>query len=189
MVSPLRRGTTTGREPAHPCTHPGKMWCFISSRTYLIVLPVRRRIHCGIGRFCFCALASFCFVRKDLWLYIRDHTLASCLFALISSGACRAGGRPGIEGRHHTAVAALSTYRHLDCCRGCRGRGLVWDVVEQRKRACAEVLCPHRCGVGDFVRNGLAPGGYHVIARSQGRLFPRSEGKRGWNRSCCKLEE
>ncbi len=32
-----------------------------------MVLPVRRRIHCGIGRFCFCALASFCFVRKDLW--------------------------------------------------------------------------------------------------------------------------
>ena len=35
--------------------------------TYRMVLPVRRRIHCGIGRFCFCALASFCFVRKDLW--------------------------------------------------------------------------------------------------------------------------
>lgn len=33
-----------------------------------MVLPVRRRIHCGIGRFCFCALASFCLVRKDLWL-------------------------------------------------------------------------------------------------------------------------
>jgi len=38
-------------------------------QSYLMVLPVRRRIHCGIGRFCFCALASFCFVRKDLWLY------------------------------------------------------------------------------------------------------------------------
>ena len=35
--------------------------------TYRIVLPVRRRIHCGIGRFCFCAFASFCFVRNDLW--------------------------------------------------------------------------------------------------------------------------
>jgi len=34
---------------------------------YRIVLPVRRRIHCGIGRFCFWAFASFCFVRKDLW--------------------------------------------------------------------------------------------------------------------------
>ena len=35
-----------------------------------MVLPVRRRIHCGIGRFCFCALASFCFVRNDLWDYV-----------------------------------------------------------------------------------------------------------------------
>lgn len=34
---------------------------------YLMVLLVRRRIHWGIGRFCFCALASFCLVRKDLW--------------------------------------------------------------------------------------------------------------------------
>lgn len=33
-----------------------------------MVLPVRRRIHWGIGLFCFWALASFCFVRKDLWL-------------------------------------------------------------------------------------------------------------------------
>ena len=37
--------------------------------SYLILLLVRRRIHCGSGRFCFCALASFCFVRKDLWLW------------------------------------------------------------------------------------------------------------------------
>ena len=35
--------------------------------TYRIVLPVLSRIHCGMGRFCFCAFASFCFVRKDLW--------------------------------------------------------------------------------------------------------------------------
>ena len=34
-----------------------------------MVLPVRRRIHWGIGRFCFWALANFCFVRKDLWDY------------------------------------------------------------------------------------------------------------------------
>lgn len=31
-------------------------------------MPVRSLIHCGTGRFCFCALASFCLVRKDLWL-------------------------------------------------------------------------------------------------------------------------
>lgn len=36
-------------------------------KTYLMVLPVRRRIHCGIGRFCFCFLARICLVRKVLW--------------------------------------------------------------------------------------------------------------------------
>ena len=35
---------------------------------YLMVLPVLKRIHWGIGRFCFWALASFCLVRKLLWL-------------------------------------------------------------------------------------------------------------------------
>ena len=39
-------------------------------QTHRIVFPVLNRIHCGIGRFCFCAFASFCFVRKDLWDYI-----------------------------------------------------------------------------------------------------------------------
>lgn len=39
----------------------------ISIESYLMVLPVLKRIHCGMGRFCFCARASFCFVRKDLW--------------------------------------------------------------------------------------------------------------------------
>jgi hypothetical protein len=34
---------------------------------YLMVLPVLRRIHWGMGRFCFCAFASFCLVRKDFW--------------------------------------------------------------------------------------------------------------------------
>lgn len=34
---------------------------------YLMVLPVLSLIHCGMGRFCFCAFASFCFVRNDLW--------------------------------------------------------------------------------------------------------------------------
>lgn len=47
-----------------------------NSPIYLMVLPVRRRIHWGIGRFCFWALASFCLVRKDFWLCInrrREH--------------------------------------------------------------------------------------------------------------------
>ena len=46
--------------------------------SYLMVLPVRRRIHCGIGRFCFCALASFFFVRKDLWLWMREQRSVGC---------------------------------------------------------------------------------------------------------------
>lgn len=41
-------------------------------QSYRMVLSVRRRIHWGIGRFCFLALASFCFVRKDLWLCGRS---------------------------------------------------------------------------------------------------------------------
>lgn len=32
-----------------------------------MVLPVFRRIHWGMGLFCFWALASFCLVRNDLW--------------------------------------------------------------------------------------------------------------------------
>lgn len=50
--------------------------------SYLMVLPVLRRIHWGIGRFCFCALASFCLVRKVLLLYC---TLSSAPVSLKSS--------------------------------------------------------------------------------------------------------
>ena len=32
-----------------------------------MVFPVLNLIHCGIGRFCFCALASFTFVLNVLW--------------------------------------------------------------------------------------------------------------------------
>lgn len=56
--------------------------------SYLMVLPVLRRIHCGIGRFCFCALASFCLVRKDLWLCKRIRQYIELLRA--------AGERTGI---------------------------------------------------------------------------------------------
>lgn len=48
----------------------GRRWGSVQS--YLMVLPVRRRIHCGIGLFCFWALASLTFVRKDLWLCWRS---------------------------------------------------------------------------------------------------------------------
>jgi hypothetical protein len=65
---------------------------------YLMVLPVRRRIHWGMGRFCFCALASFILVRKDLWL---------CAISVF-----RAIGR----------AERGAAYRHLDdlCGRQCR---------------------------------------------------------------------
>lgn len=41
---------------------------------YLIVLSVRRRIHCGIGRFCFCFLARMRLVRKVLCDGYGSHT-------------------------------------------------------------------------------------------------------------------
>jgi hypothetical protein len=46
--------------------------------TNLMVFPVLKRIHWGMGRFCFCALASFCLVRKVLWLY-NGTQCQSCL--------------------------------------------------------------------------------------------------------------
>ena len=33
-------------------------------RTHLILLSVRNRIHCGMGRFCLAFFASFCLIRK-----------------------------------------------------------------------------------------------------------------------------
>jgi hypothetical protein len=35
---------------------------------YRMVLPVRIRIHCGSGRFCFCFFASLSLIRSVLWL-------------------------------------------------------------------------------------------------------------------------
>ena len=66
--------------------------------SYLMVLPVLSRIHCGIGRFCFCALASFCFVLKVLW---------DCRISSVSEIG---------------EFVVFETYRHLDCCRRC----LLW---------------------------------------------------------------
>ena len=37
-----------------------------AKRAYRIVLPVRSRIHWGMGRFCFCFFARMDLVRKDL---------------------------------------------------------------------------------------------------------------------------
>lgn len=44
-------------------------------RAYRTELLVRRRIHWGTGRFCFCDLASFCLVRKDLRLCEEEFAL------------------------------------------------------------------------------------------------------------------
>ena len=49
-----------------------------AAETHRMVLPVRMRIHCGIGRFCFSFLASVFFVFIDL--------LAGC-----GAGRSRAG--------------------------------------------------------------------------------------------------
>lgn len=46
---------------------------------YLMVLPVLKRIHWGIGRFCFWALASFCLVRKLLWLCTNKKKSATII--------------------------------------------------------------------------------------------------------------
>lgn len=66
--------------------------------SYLMVLPVLNRIHCGIGLFCFWALASFCLVRKDLWLCSESISTGT---PLITPSRCPP---------HHLQP----TYRHLD---------------------------------------------------------------------------
>ena len=55
--------------------------------SYLMVLPVLNRIHCGMGLFCFCARASFCLVRKVLWLcnHISSVSVALKKFVAQSS--------------------------------------------------------------------------------------------------------
>lgn len=53
--------------------------------SYRMVLPVRRRIHWGMGRFCFWALASFCLVLKVFWLCVV--AVVSCRFTIPVSNA------------------------------------------------------------------------------------------------------
>ena len=59
--------------PPHHHTLTLLHFCIHAVITYRIVLPVLSLIHCGIGRFCFCALASFCLVRKVLWDYVSHY--------------------------------------------------------------------------------------------------------------------
>lgn len=66
---------------------------FVVVVSYLMVLPVRRRIHWGMGRFCFCALASFCFVRKVLWLCFAMVVSPG---ARVESPAARIASLPGL---------------------------------------------------------------------------------------------
>ena len=67
-----------------------------AGEAYRTVLPVRSLIHCGTGRFCFCAFAIFCLVRNDLWLC---YTIVSLrFFRWPSSGhAAPASKRRGIH--------------------------------------------------------------------------------------------
>jgi hypothetical protein len=51
-----------------------------SGESYLMVLLVLRRIHWGMGRFCFCARASFCLVRKDFWDCSECQSYSSDVF-------------------------------------------------------------------------------------------------------------
>ena len=60
-----------------------------------MVLPVLSLIHCGIGRFCFCALASLTFVLKVLW--DCDHQLVLAWHYLLRS-ITRTGILTGVVG-------------------------------------------------------------------------------------------
>lgn len=56
---------------------------------YLMVFPVRRRIHWGMGRLDFWALASLTLVRKDLWLC---GGMSAVFFVLCSGPISRVAG-------------------------------------------------------------------------------------------------
>lgn len=92
-----------------------------------MVLPVLKRIHCGIGRFCFCALASFCLVRKDLWLYYRKYHQHHSSFQNPKTPK----PNPSISSYYSLSIifiiavvvialceGGIATYRHRDVCRG-----------------------------------------------------------------------
>ena len=59
-----------------------------------MVLLVLSLIHCGIGRFCFCAFASFCFVRNDLWDY---HRIISITITASAGFSARTGILTGVD--------------------------------------------------------------------------------------------
>lgn len=73
-VTPMCARADNPSQQLMPCLHETQHDGDFLSRgqSYRMVLSVRRRIHWGMGRFCFFALASFCFVRKDLWLCGRS---------------------------------------------------------------------------------------------------------------------
>lgn len=131
-------------------------------RAYRMVLPVRRRIHWGIGRFCFWALASFCLVRNDLWLckggkrrlvslwFLAGIPVASALSApacLPLSGCSRPSSRP-------------SFVRTARCC-----------SFGRRRRAMRFVHAPGRQGVGRQLRTGILTAVASAMSRWVGGLL------------------
>lgn len=95
--------------------------CVPDWKTDLMVFPVLNRIHCGMGRFCFCAFASFCFVRNDLWLCTKFRVLVGrsnrieCVRPVSVSRAVGASRRPFLEReRENVCMGKTWTYRHLD---------------------------------------------------------------------------
>jgi hypothetical protein len=95
--------------------------------SYLMVLLVLRRIHWGMGRFCFCALASFCLVRKDFWLCDKSQ---KCMLAAFRID--RECARTGIV----TALAAVVGRR--SCCRWVR------EYCKPSDRWCVACAVPSR---------------------------------------------
>ena len=68
--------------PGH--THGQKrVWCRVGTHprhnakrqrdVHLILLSVRKRIHCGMGRFCLAFFASFCLIRNVFWEGCVQH--------------------------------------------------------------------------------------------------------------------
>ena len=62
-----RREQTLGGDADSQQRRTGRGCATGCAETYRMVLSVRRRIHCGIGRFCFCFFPKMRLILNDLW--------------------------------------------------------------------------------------------------------------------------